>query len=263
MSSKAKWFLILTAFILNACKVDDPSGDLVIEVDDDFQLTMLEDLTTPEDDLHFKFESIRSKACDQDTVLIDLDNFGTALIMNINVQSTASNCQVTDQKAVTQTLSGELTQDNVSVSIKFTNVVANQGNLLLDNDSYELKMETSYGFYVAYETLRKVPRNSIWGYIGFTPNLSNIAQSLIQDIEDQSSSIDLTSGNYGYFDVSADKDIKILDQEQEVVSTRPFVRNYGTVADLQVITSIIQDYKERYPNLRLNIRDSFGNIIAE
>lgn len=235
-------------------------NDIVIDVDDDFKFTFLENLRTPEDDLIFFLESIRNKECEGDTVKLDLNHLESAITLNIDVINPSGPCLPGISKINTRANTSLLKRDRMGLSIKLESLIANQGDILRDNDGFSIKMETTYGFYLPYESMKRIPENTLWGYVGFPNNYRLIAQEFVLDLSQITQDLDLGEGHYGYFEVSKEKNISILEESKTALSTQNFLRDFA-VGDSRKIEALVNEYKEKYPSMQFLLRDSYGKII--
>jgi hypothetical protein len=251
---------LLVLVCLQACSLNKKAdNEVVIDVDDEFQLRYVENLMTPEDDLIFFLESIRNRECERDTVVMEIATFSSAVRLDIDVVNATNNCLPGTQPSTTEAATANMENSLTALSIHLEGLVDNQGQILKDDQTYSIKMETSYGFYLPYETMRRVPESSIWGYVGFTPNFSSIAQDLIDELYNLSDDINLEEGQYGYFTADKNGDIRIEGLNELAMYTRPFIRSYKP-GNLIAVRALFEKYKEQYPGMKLVFYDSFGNV---
>lgn len=249
---------LLLLFGLGCQLNQSTDSDIVIDVDDDFKLTFRENLTTAADDLLFELESINSRECEADTLLMHLDNFPTAVRIDVNVVNTSGPCLPGSIPAKTQVTSAGIDRPRVALFIHLEDLVDNQGDIIKNDRDISLEMETTHGFYLPYETLLRVPRSSIWGYVGFTPALRQEAQTFLERFQRLTKSIEVEEGQYGHFTVNKDKKVvQVLGQEDLVMYTQPFLRSFS-VADEQTIKGLFEEYQEKYPTMRFVFYNSFG-----
>jgi hypothetical protein len=246
---------------LSSCQLTEQGdNDIVIDVDDDFRFTFLENLRTPEDDLIFFLESIRNKECEGDTVKLDLNHLESAIALNIDVINPSGPCLPGVSRIKTRANTNLLKKDRMVLSIKLESLIANQGDILRDNDGFSIKMETTYGFYLPYESMKRVPENLVWGYVGFPNNYRLVAQEFVQRLVPLTEAKDLGEGNYGYFEVSKEKNISVLEELETTLSTQTFLRGFA-VSNFRQVEALVNEYQEKYPAMEFFLRDSYGKII--
>lgn len=259
---KKQFFIgVWCVILLGSCQVNQQGdNNIVIDVDDDFKLTFLEDLRTPADDLLFTLESIRNRECEADTVTMDLNHLASAIAINIDVLNTSASCTPGTSRISTNTSTDELLKDRMTLSIKLEALIANQGDIIVGDESIDIRMETTYGFYLPYESMQRVPDNLVWGYLGFTNESRPGAQEFIDRLNTLTTVADIGEGQYGYFELSNATDLTVLEEQNTTKATQPFLRNFE-LGDARQIEALFNEIKERYPSLEMVLRDSYGKIL--
>jgi len=232
-------------------------NEVVIDVDDDFKLTFRENLETIDDDLLFFLESIDNRECEADTLLMQIDDFATAVRIDIDVVNSTGACLPGNTPAKTQAASATLRNDRLALSIKLEDLVNNQGAILKNDRDFSIQMETTHGFYLPYETILRVPRSSIWGYVGFSPTFREEAQAFLNQFQALTQGLEAEEGQYGYFSVDKDQEIRVQGQESVIMYTQPFLRAFE-LARKRDIKSLFEEYQEKYPTMKFVFYDSFG-----
>lgn len=250
---------LVAVMALQSCILNQKTeNEVVIDVDDDFQLRYLENLDTPEDDLIFILESIRNRACERDTVLMKIETFASALRVDIDVVNTPGTCMPGTVPSSTMASTAGMKNDRTALSIHLEDLVDNQGAINKDDKTYSINMETTYGFYFPYETLQRIPRSSIWGYVGFGPNFAPMAQEFLEAFYGKTDAIEVDEGQYGYFSIDKKGDIRIDSLHSLAMYSQPFIRSYN-IGDLQAVKGLFADFKEKYPSMRFEFYDGYGN----
>lgn len=250
-------FLLALVFGLGCNLNSSAVNDIVIDVDDDFQLTFRENLESSVDDLIFFLESINNRECEADTLLIRIDDFATAIRLDIDVVNSTGACIPGSNPSKTQATSAALRNDRVALSVKLEGLVDNQGNVLKSDRDFKVQMETTHGFYLPYETLNRVPRSSIWGYIGFTPSYREEAQHFFNRFEAITEKMEADVGQYGYFSVNKEQEVRVEGQEDVLMYTQAFLRSFDVANDKE-IKGLFEEYREKYPTMKFFYYNSFG-----
>ncbi|GAB5555000.1 MAG: hypothetical protein Sapg2KO_45910 [Saprospiraceae bacterium] len=247
--------------ILGACQVNrQGDNNLVIDVDDDFRLTFLENLVTPGDDVIFSLESILNRQCEADTVTMLVDHYVSAIAINIDVVNTTGVCRPGETKISTSATTDPLPKDRMALSIKLETLIANQGNLLIDDETITVNMETTNGFYLPYESMRKVPDHLVWGFVSLSTASRPGAQQFVDRLNSLTSAAEIGEGQYGYFSISSDTDLTVMEEQELDIPTQPFLRSFK-LEDTQQIEALFNEIKEQYPSLKMILRDSYGTIL--
>lgn len=255
----------LSFFILFlcGCAVDqDIQSELVIDVDDDFQVRLVENLKTPADDLIWILESIRNPDCAGDTLLAQVRDFGSAMRVDIELIPQMSNCLPATQKLQARVSTPPLQIGRIPISVNFQELVPNRGELLVGDRDFQLNMETTHGFYLPYKKLHRVPENLVWGYVSFGSVYRQFAQEFLDQLAAITEKRDMAPGAYGYFEISGENDITVLGQEKEPFNAQAFYGFYE-FSDLAGIRALIQEYQEEFPGMRFFVINSDGEVLSE
>lgn len=261
MRAKQLFISVWCVMILGACQVNrQGDNNLVIDVDDDFRLTFLENLSTPQDDLIFSLESIRNRQCEADTVAMVLDHYVSAIAINIDVVNTSGLCLPGISRMSTDASTDQLLKDRMALSIKLETLIANEGDILKDEETITIKMETTNGFYLPYESMKKVPDELVWGFVSISSESRPGAQSFIDGLNSLTTAAEVGEGQYGYFAISSETDLTVMEEQALSVSTQPFLRSFK-LGDAGQIEALFNEIKEQYPSLKMVLRDSYGKVL--
>jgi hypothetical protein len=255
--------LIGLIFLITGCSVDqDVQNELVIDVDDDFQVRLVENLQTPANDLIWILESIRNPDCAGDTLLAEVLDFGNALRLDVELIPQMGNCLPATQKLQTQVSTAPLEISRIPISINFQELVPNRGELLVGDRDFQLNMETTHGFYLPYKKLQRVPDNLVWGYVSFGSVYRQFAQEFLDRLALITEKRDLDPGAYGYFEISGEKEITVFGQEKEPFNAQAFYGFYE-FSKLASIRALVQEYQEEFPGMRFFVINSYGKVLSE
>lgn len=261
MRAKQLFISVWCTVILGACQVNrQGDNNLVIDVDDDFRLTFLENLSTPQEDLIFYLESIRDRQCEADTVSMVLDHYASVIAINIDVINTSGECLPGTSRISTDVSTDELLKDRMALTIKLETLIANQGDILKDEETITIKMETTNGFYLPYESMKKVPDQLVWGFVSISPESRPGAQSFIDRLNSLTTAAEVGEGQYGYFTISSETDLTVMEEQALSISTQPFLRSFKPENTRQ-IEALFNEIKEQYPSLKMLLRDSYGKVL--
>lgn len=260
---RAKQFLISVwcVMIFGGCQVNrQGDNNLVIDVDDDFRLTFLENLVTPGDDVIFSLESILNRQCEADTVTMLVDHYASAISINIDVINTTGVCRTGETKIATSAMTDPLPKDRMALSIKLETLIANQGDLLIDEETITVNMETTNGFYLPYESMKKVPGNLVWGFVSFSEASRLGAQQFVDRLNSLTTAAEIGEGQYGYFSISSDTDLTVMEEQELDIPTQPFLRGFE-LGNKRQVEALFNEIKEQYPSLKMILRDSYGTVL--
>jgi hypothetical protein len=254
------WLVIL---LLSGCAVDkEIQNELIIDVDDDFRIRLLENLETRALDLVWVLESIRNPECSGDTLVADVNQFGSALRVDVELVRQVGNCLPATRTIQTEATTGPLDIGQIPLNINFQELVPNRGALLVGDRDFQVEMETTHGFYLPYKRLQRIPQDLVWGYVGFGSVYRQFAQEFLDGLAKITTSQDLNPGSYGYFEISSDQEITVLGQEKEPFNSQAFYGFYNA-GDLDDIQALIREYQEEFPGMRFYAINSYGKVLAE
>ena len=250
-------------FLIQSCNPDqNGQNEIIIDVDDDFQIRFLEDLSSPQEDLILVLESIRNSECQGDQLIAKVNNYSNAIRIEVDVIPSRIGCEPGSAPIRTEGHTGSLEIGKLPISINFQELIPNNGSMLIGDRSYQLEMETTHGFYLPYKSLNRVPENLVWGYISFGSVYRQFAQEFVEELRLIFKDQQLGLGNYGHFEVASDQKITVLGQEKETFNSQSFAGFYSP-EDLNQIQALIQDYKEKYTGIKFYVINSKGVRLAD
>jgi hypothetical protein len=145
------------------------------------------------------------------------------------------------------------------MNIKVANT-ANTGTLQVSPSHFIVTMDNPQMLTMITDTLYRIPDNLFWGYVAYDDTLhETIANSVLDSLmQIGATNVELTSGDYGYFALSEEGNITLIDQS-ELTYKIEFIYGYeGGDEDLQ---GIIQDFYIIHSNkIFILIRTSEGNL---
>jgi hypothetical protein len=248
--------LILTIFLFTGCVIDKGEAPIVVaEIAKEFSLQMQETLDTNGRSFILRVSTIKEYDCSNYSIQYIWRNQGNALLLSLLRIAAPFACDYKPGKILAETTAGKLETGNYPISVDLRGAIINKGTLSVLPDRYRLRLDTEHGLSIEQKDLLRVPAESIWGYINFSPNLSDQALQLVQEIFALSQPIDLPKGYYGYYAID-DKGLSIEGQPEDA-STYPFLRR--SAADNGAIAAIIKKYRDLYPSaLQIVVRDGKG-----
>jgi len=163
-----------------------------------------------------------------------------------------SGVQVATGPASTYVTLGVLEDGTYDIQINVVDKI-NTGKLNIFSNLYTLSFDVSDGLTVNYDTLRRVPNGTLWGYLGYTDtNYAEPAQSFIDTLLSVGATpLNIPPGNYGYFEYSQDS---VFSQpvDDKYTYTKEFYLNYNQ--SLETLNQILYYYDFNYRQLYIGIR---------
>lgn len=197
-----RWFLIaLIAFSTNACKLESIQDPIVVtNIDKEFYVNLWEELYPDTRNLRINIQSLKNQDCLNYTIAYDWESTDKKFDLSINHIVPPGDCVPGVAPAHTEISVGDLESKLYNMNIVLDETVINEGQLIVNSEFYTLQMETEEGIIIPEKTLRRVPNNSVWGFVAYQNTADQmIASRLLSDLEGQGESISLREGKYGYF----------------------------------------------------------------
>ena len=252
--------LITVLFFLvfaTGCKDDSSEAEVKILVQNEFNLSMKEDLGAATRTLGLRVKTIKAEFC-ENTIINVSPNINNDLLY-ISIQDIPTpDCSSPIFFAAANVVLGVLEPQNYNLKITLKNVINNWGVLEVADDYYEIDMIDSDGILIKENRLYKIPKNTIWGYVAFENINQSVANNFINEVSGVSSARAYQDGYYGYFSVE-NNDLTILEEDFLHSKTNTFGFDFqGEVNDLETILS---SYRSTYPSVEFKIFTSEGEVL--
>ena len=253
-----KKFLLLGILVIlgfSACDKSEPP-QRVINIDKEFTIEMIEELSPDQNRLAFKVTTIENQDCANSSInysSISREGLMRIILEGINIPA---DC-ISGSQQVSAFAPFDAPNAKVDVEIQLSDVINNLGRILV-NDSgnqYTLTMETDHGFRIKKPVLNTIPKGYFWGYIG-TNNAQIVEAFDVFSLEINGEGEDAVfpDGNYGHFDITDSSIIDVIgkgdlsneklflkkltgSKEQIKQVAEEFRVQYGTDLVLKVFTS--------------------------
>jgi hypothetical protein len=130
------------------------------------------------------------------------------------------------------------------------------GKLNVTTGQYKITIDTSDRIKISSPVLYRVPKNTIWGGIGYqTKQSDSLVQSFIDSLKFYGAvSQTLQVGTYGHFVI--DSTGQIIRKNHGYYFYRPFIFNYSN--NISILTRLVNDYG----NKRSSIINNFSPIMS-
>lgn len=239
---------------ISSCELSELSDPIIVsDVEDEFEIIPWEKLSPEGRTFEFRMQTLATQDCKNATIRHQLNVNGNQISLSIREIDAPKDCDPGVQPALAVANAGALSPRFYEVSIDLKNTVFNEGQLSVFGNRYVIDMETTEGFEIAHRELRRVPEQSIWGYINYGESENKeLAEKLIEDIAGISQVRDFASGYYGYFRISSKPDNAItVTGHPNTSNLKQFIYQYeGKLEELEELTTT---YRDRYGD-RLNIQ---------
>jgi hypothetical protein len=255
-------FLLLLVVLFSNCRQKEFDPSVIINVEDDFYIDMFEDISNGENIFNLTIKSIKDQFClnseiDYTLEMVEEEDFISVSINDILQPET---CIPGNAPASISIPLPNLKEQSYVIQIKLKDVIFNSGNLIVNSSDYFLKMNTDNGFELVHNTLYKIPKKTIWGYVGFEDeSYETVAESFIKDLDDLATDIG-TAGGYdigyfGYFTILGDRSITLKEEIEDKLHNT-FIFSFD--GNSQEIIDLIDEYCNSNPELNFNVFNGEG-----
>lgn len=247
--------MLLMFLFTVGCKDNTVVEEPNVSVEKEFRIIPWEALDGNDRAFQINIETILNESCEH-TIIDVLPTFGNNDI-SISIRNIPTpDCLAPIFPATSENMIGTLQSPNYDLEISLKDVIHNDGELFVEDNYYEIKMENLDGIVIPNTRLYKIPENTIWGYVAYADNASeDIANDFVNEIEGTTSVREFEDGFYGYFSIDNNKPT-ILSEE----ITQSFDQTFGLgfSGDNVLLTDILSNYRAQYPDLVFKIFTSKG-----
>lgn len=197
-----RWMLVgIVAFALVGCKLESLQDPIIVtNIEKAYYINLWEELYPNSRNLRIDVQSIKNQDCINYTVDYKWNATASQFDLSINDIVAPADCQPGIGPANTKIDVGDLESQIFKMNIGLDETVINEGQLVVSGESYTLQMDTEEGIIIPEKILRRVPTESVWGFVAFQNNQDQTAaEDLLTQLNDLGTAIDLKEGKYGYF----------------------------------------------------------------
>ena len=251
------YFLLLGLYSCNVSSLEDPI--VIADLEDEFVLTPWEILSPGERSLAFRIRSVATESCSN--YAIDSPHYISGNKINVSIKDIVapSACEPGIAPAGSEVDLGQVNTGIYGLRVDLKGTVVNEGQLVVNENSYNVQMFTENGIQFDHSRLRRVPDEAVWGYLDYSKTGDpSQAQKFITDLESITAELPLIEGYYGYFTQEEGGKISINDQPTGEYIL-PFV--YRMDAASESFASLVDSYRDRYgETLDVVLLDADGQI---
>jgi hypothetical protein len=202
------FIVLLISF--QSCLLDDKEKDVITEVLDEFKIEMIESLGN-ERHLNFEFESIEMQPCLNSSIdrTVIVNSEKVSILVDGIVP--ASDCNPGSAPATAKGNAGVLANRRYDFDVTLRGTVFNEGDLIVDDEKYEIRMVSTDGIVIENSVLYKIPENSIWGYVAYDDE-TLVGEKPAEFLEELLALVQphaLANKYYGHFRVLENEEIEL------------------------------------------------------
>ena len=212
------WGLSLLIILLGNCDIRELEEPIIIaDLDDEFELTLWEELSPTNRSLSLLIETIKDEPCRNSEIVNSVFRSGSSFNVTLQDITTPTDCQTGIGPATARINLGFINPGVYNLDISLKNTVINEGQLSIRANRYLIQMKTENGIKFIRSELNAVPDSLYWGYVAYdSASLKTEAEEVMSQLGTFGDVVALANGDYGYFSVSQQKVSSILDQPANV-----------------------------------------------
>jgi len=260
---KVTFFGGMIVFILSGCQYQKlPTDPIVVSnIETEFSVRMYEQLGGSNRQLVFHISSIQLADCLNGGISYDLLTNDDGINVTIKKVIEPGNCIEGIAPYQTDIYLGSLTETGTTnIALNLQDVVENHGFLIVNENQYELKLNSSHGLTIPNVVLHKIPESFVWGYVAINhSNQKAISESFIQSLTNRGYALGLKEGDYGYFYVLASGQlIRLETQMENPVAILPI--SFGYVGDWNELTNEVETFRQEHPDIDVRLFNNQGFV---
>lgn len=242
------YFYLLLLLCITACKPEDSTPDVNIDISDELRIELWEVLDASERMLELRVTTLEDLDCENYSISYTLNQPGNSSIISINNILPPHECIPGIAPA-----SNEINLDHIpegdhyiELNLK-NNEITNVGRLKVKPRFYELEMESDYGIHLPWKILKTVPEELIWGYLTIDDSADQnaIFDEFNSRIAPWTETIGLSQGEYGYFKIESGSAAVVKDQEETITENIFLFKQVGERTELK---AILDDMRAEFSN---------------
>lgn len=250
---------LLMAWAIASCDISSLEDAIIVpDVDDEFYVDMWENLDGLSGrELVIKLESIKSEKCLNYRIDYQFLKDGNRLKIDMNSIIKPLDCVPGEATVKQDVNAGNLLNGLYALDINLKNTINNDGQLVINDDSYVLDMERENGISLRHKELQRVPSNAIWGYVEYAQKADESnARKFVEELSALSGSFnEYRVGYYGYFTInSANRAVSVNGQSALSI---PYLFKYQN--NEAKVKNLLSSYRQNYgTRLSINFYNAKG-----
>lgn len=216
---------LIGVFILFLCSCqlfESASPELVIKVEADIELNLREQLPTDGNGFYLNLTSSDTTDCAGLEYHCDYSLQGSTLLFHVFGIKDSDHCDGNSYHVMSDVL---LHPSNGSYDVRFVvgDDIENFGKLMINNERVNLTFPELIGLRIPYETLYRIPRGTVWGYVAGEGDLDGALAWLEDKFLLYGRIPNLRPGYYGYFTISDELSERRIYPQPDFQNYHPFV----------------------------------------
>jgi hypothetical protein len=257
--SKRFFFLILLLTTGLSCSKDD-TLPAIVDIPVTFQLQMREKLGAGAGNrpLELHISSVETLDCQNYQIDFDFSKKGRNISLALKDFVLSEPCITGEGLAKAATNLGWLAKGNYPLVISLKDVIENEGQLVVSDQSYTIKLKTSDGILTSPASLLRIPDNALWGEVyAASDSVATLAEGFLEELEQICSELNLEAGHYGFFQVGENGALLLLEPEAGEKATSFY---YSFQGERDMLAGLVTEYRNSGgADLSIRLYDALGN----
>ena len=249
--------LLLTLF---SCTKSDEDPSIIYNLDDEFVIRPVELLSTTGSKFTLEISSLQEDLCDNSEILYQFRQIDGVSIIKLNDITRPANCNPSDSPPSANIALNPNGSNSRLVNVTIKEVIENEGQIDEFDNRFEIKMNSTNGILISHRELFKIQPNTIWGGVDYNSlDSTDIADTFVAEVAQMAQALPLFQGYYGHFELMSSGAIEIWNDSGSLNQRAAFA--FEASLTLSEISSMVEDYRSRYPNMRFFAYNAFGESL--
>jgi len=242
--------LLLGVLFLNSCSISGDDPIVVPFVEDEFYAELWEDFTPQGRQILLRLSTIEEVDCKNATIEYTFSRQGdNEQVLSIESIELPDNCEEGAAPARGAVNLGTLENAVYPLSLSLRDAVNGGGLIVVSDGQLRLSIERGAGVKPLRAATRRIPSNTLWGYFDTMGEGENaaVAEAFLMELQTITQPQILENGNYGYFSVHNDTDLRWQEGTDEANGSRlAFQFRIPDADGVAAIQSLLAEYRADY-----------------
>ncbi len=254
----ARTLILLTVIVcLTACKKSSDDSNILINIENEFEVSLLELLSPGDNQLSLQISTIDLLECTNYVILHSHTISDKLISASIDLIKDPEVCDPGTAYATSNIPLNTFENGEYEFQVNLEqNTIVNEGTLTINDLGYFASLETQHGIKFSPQSLLKLPDGYIWGQINRADDVEDeTIDAFLEELRLLTEASNLEAGNYGHFKIESDGDIDLGEEELvlpfESANDESFIFSYS--GDKEAINNLLEQYRNDYTS-RLHIQ---------
>lgn len=246
-------------FFLGGCSYfNDPGSELVLNVDNEFEIDIRESLLSDGRELQFYMTAINDVMCEESELILDASKSVNLINIVISEIAMTNGCDV-GTSFPSGEVSFNLRNSRYDLMIQVKDHTSQSGFLDVNDTEYTINLDDTKGLILERNNLKRIPEKFMWGHYPSdnAGQSDRVASFLAENDLVFRPLTHLAEGYYSYFSIDRNGNIKFDDLPYSGASKKIAFDNI----DLESAKTLITNFKQENPDLKLTMYFSDGTIL--